>query len=223
MRLFFAVLSVLLGLSLIFEGYRLGRFLIPLMGFLSGLSIGGAIIADVNNSGFLNTLWGVLVGTALGLLFAVFAYFYYTLAVVVLAGGLGYWMGSGFVLLFGFSPGTLSALVGIAIGILVAIGALMYNAPKYVLIVLTSVAGAVATVGGLMLLFNKIPLDAYSYTTAHIAISNSFWWSAAAVSAVVVGIITQIETTPEYEFEKWMIGTEEPAHSSSPKAAHHAA
>ena len=97
MRLSFALLSIFTGLSLAFGGYRLARFLIPLMGFLAGLSLGGAVVSDLSGEVFLGTLLGVGVGVAAGILLAVLAYFYYFMAVVILAASLGYLAGSGFV------------------------------------------------------------------------------------------------------------------------------
>jgi hypothetical protein len=179
-----------------------------MLGFLTGLSIGGAIISDANGSAFLNTFLGIFVGFVLGLVFAVIAYLYYYVAVVVMAGGLGYWAGSGFVLLLGFNPGMLSAVIGIAVGIFIGLLAILSNAPKYVLIALTAIAGSAATIGGILLLFNQIPLATYSYTTAHVAISNSFVWTVAALALLILGMVSQIRTTAEYDFETWATGGE---------------
>ena len=111
-------LSIVIGLSLVFGGYRFARFAIPFMGFLTGLSLGGALIADSTTSSFLATTLGIVVGVVLGIVLAALAYMYYYLAVVVLAASLGYWAGSGFVLLLGFEPGILSALIGIGLELL---------------------------------------------------------------------------------------------------------
>lgn len=211
MTLLFALLSGIIGLALILGGYRLARFIIPLMGFLSGLSIGGAIIANSAHVPFLGTVLGIITGIVLGLIFAALAYFYYYLAVVILAGGVGYWAGSGFVQLLGFNPGILSALVGIALGIVVGIIAIVSNAPKFALIALTSLAGAIATIGGVMLLFRVIPLDTFSLSTAGVAISNSFLWSLAALALFAIGLVVQTNTTTDYYFEEWALGSDHPA------------
>ena len=222
MRILFALLSLIVGVALIFGGYRLARLLMPLMGFIAGLSLGGAIISDMAGTVFLGTVLGVVVGLTAGIVFAALAYFYYYLAVVVLAAGLGYWAGSGFVLWIGFHPGLLSALIGIALGALVGVFAVLANAPKYVLIGLTSIAGAVTTVGGVLLLFNKIPLDLYSYTTAKVAISNSFLWTVVALALLVVGFVSQVRMTAGYTFEEWTLGdhTHPLPPTTTPRAAH---
>jgi|GEM_PF-1017161 len=223
MRIFFALLSAVIGLLLVFSGYRLGRLLIPLMGFMVGLSLGGAVIGDLAGEVFLGTLLGVVVGLTSGLLLALLAYFYYYIAVIIMTGGLGYWLGSGFILLLGFSPGALSVLVGIGIGILVGLAAIATDMPKYVLMVLTTFAGAVMTVGGIMLLFNQIPFDTYSYTTARVALSNSFWWSAVGVVLFVAGLVAQIRTTgEEYYLGEWSMASDDHTHRMPPTTTTHA-
>lgn len=209
MRIILALLSALIGLALVFGGYRLARIVIPLLGFIAGISIGGAVIADMNSTPFLGTVLGVIVGLGMGLLLGLWAYVYYYIAVVVLGASLGYWAGSGVILLFGIDPGLLSALVGIALGAFVGLLAIISNAPKYVLIVLTSVAGAIATVGGVLLLFNQIPLEAYSYTAINVSLSHSFIWTLAALALWIVGMISQTTTSSDYEFREWTINGNE--------------
>lgn len=215
MTLLFALLSIVIGASLVLVGYRFARILLPLMGFLLGLSIGGAVISDIGGTVFLGTALGIVVGIISGLVLAALAYFYYYLAVVIAAASLGYWAGSGLILLLGFSPGLLSVLAGLGVGALVGALSVISNVPKYVLITLTSFAGAITAVGGVMLLFGQIPLDAFSYTTASIAVSNSFIWTVIAFGLFGVGVISQIATTNNYELAEWNTGQ----HNTTPPAA----
>src|SRR5947209_19982489 len=121
MRILFALLSAIIGLMLVFGGYRLARIVIPLWGFIAGLSLGGAVIADMSNNPFLGTFLGVMVGLVMGLIFGLFAYLYYSVAVIVLIGSLGYWAGSSFIMFLGFNHGLLSTLSGLALGIIVGV------------------------------------------------------------------------------------------------------
>lgn len=206
MTIIFALLMLAAGVALLARGYRLARFIIPLWGFVAGLSIGGAIIADMDSAPFLGTVLGVLVGLVLGAIFALLAYLYYAAAVVILAAAAGYWAGSSFITLLGFDPGFISAAVGLLAGIAVALAAILSNAPKYVLIFLTAMAGAMATVGGLLLLFNQIPLDSFSYAAVNQALNVSFGWTIVAVAFMVTGIVFQVRTTENYTLEAWMAG-----------------
>ena len=212
MRILFALLTMLAGLLLVFGGYRVARIFIPLIGFVAGLSVGGAVYADLASTPFLGTVLGVVVGIALGLVLALFAYLYYYAAIIVLAAALGYSMGSSFILFFGFHPGILSTVVGLGIGLLVGVAAVVLNAPRYFLIILTAVTGAVTAVGGVLLLFNTIPLETFNYAVAHAKISNSFIWSLLTAGLAIVGIATQAMTTSHYYLEEWTVGGDQTHH-----------
>src|SRR5947209_5172442 len=99
MRLLFALLCLGVGTSLLLFGYRFARLLMPLMGFILGLSFGGAIIADLAGTVFLGTALGVMVGIVSGVVLAALAYFFYYMAVAVTAISLGYLAGTSLVLL----------------------------------------------------------------------------------------------------------------------------
>ncbi len=221
MRILFAIITIFIGLSLVFGGYRLARFLIPFAGFLAGLSFGAAIVADLSGEVFLGTAFGIIVGLIAGLFLAVIAYLYYNIAVIVLAGTLGYMIGSEFIMFLGLDPGIISVVTGLAVGIFIGLVALMANAPKYVLIILTALTGSVLTIGGMLLMFNQIPLEAFSYTAAKVTISDSLFWSVGAIALLSVGIISQANTGRDYTFEEWSIyddSTDHPTHQAPPTA-----
>lgn len=226
MRIVFALLTLAVGLAMLVGGYRLARFVIPLWGFVAGLSVGGGIIADMQNTPFLGTLLGVFVGAFLGIIFGALAYLYYTLAVLVMAGAAGYWMGSSFILLFGLDPGVLSVIVGSVLGIIFGVIALVLNAPKYVLIAFTGFAGAMAAVGGILLLFNQISLENFSYAAVNQSLSNSFIWTMLALVMAIAGIAFQARTTSNYNFETWAMDGEDhgshtfPTQPTHPTGAH---
>jgi hypothetical protein len=203
MTVIYALLALAIGGALLAVGYRLAHIAIPLWGFLAGLSVGGSIIAAMSDVPFLGTFLGVVVGLMLGLVFAVLSYLYYNIAVVVLLGAAGYWLGSSFIMLFGFDPGILSVTVGLALGLLAGITALLVNAPKYVLIIGTSFAGAMAAIGGLLLLFNQIELNSFNYEAIANSVSNSFIWTLLALVIMGAGIAFQVATTIRYSFEEW--------------------
>jgi hypothetical protein len=222
-RILFALLSMLFGLALVFGGYRLARFLIPLAGFIVGLSIGGNVISAMNGTPFLGAALGIIVGVVLGLVFALLSYLFYSVAVVLLFGSLGYWIGSSFILLFGFDPGFISTVVGLVLGVVFGLVALAFNAPKYFLIVFTGLTGAVVTIGGIMLLLNKIPIDYFSYSSAKTVITSSFIWTILALVLAGVGMAVQAISTPDYDFATWNVIEEgegaKPTKPAAPAAA----
>jgi hypothetical protein len=224
MTILVALLSIFVGIGLLFAGYRVARFIIPFMGFLAGLSIGGAVISNMADTPFLGTALGIIVGLGAGLFLAALAYLYYYVAVLVLAGAIGYWLGSGVILMFGVDPNFWSALFGVAGGLLFGILALIGDFPKYLLIALSAIGGAVVTVGGLMLLLHVIPLEVYSYTATHFAIANSFLWTVITLVLLGVGIAFQSSTTNGYLFHEWAMGDDRhhkmPPSTTSPTLQH---
>lgn len=202
-ELLFALIAGGLGAVLLLAGYRFGRVIIPLWGLFAGFALGASAATDALGGAFIGTTVGIVLGLVVGLVFAVFSYFFYSLAVVLLGATVGYWIGSGFISLLGFNKGFLAAVVGITVGIVFGIAALVLNAPKYFLIVITSIGGSVAIVGGVLLLLNKIELTAFDYNTAASTIANSAFWLAVSGALIVVGIIAQVKSNPDYTLEAW--------------------
>jgi hypothetical protein len=199
----FALLAGGIGLLLLSAGYRFARILIPIWAFFAGFSVGAAVFADAANAGFVATTLGWVIGLIVGLVFALFSYFFYSLAVVLLGATTGYWIGTAFMSWIGFNKGFLSAVVGISLGVVFALATIGFNAAKYLLIVLTSIAGSTAIIGGILVLFNKIELSAFDYTTASNAISNSVLWSIALFVLITIGVVIQTITTADYTLDDW--------------------
>lgn len=200
---FFALVSMLLGFALCFGGYRLARIIIPLWGLLAGFMLGASGVSDALNNGFIGTTLGIVVGLVVGLLFALLAYFFFSLAVILFSASLGYWLGTSMILLLGLDKGFLSATVGIIIGIVFGLVALFGNITKYFLIVATALGGAVVLFGGVLLLFNKIQLDAFSYAAASQAVNQSWFLSLLALLLGIIGIVFQVQTNKTYVIEQW--------------------
>lgn len=202
-EVFFALISVLLGVALTFGGYRLARIIIPLWGFFAGFTLGASGTSDALNSSFIGTTLGIVVGFFVGLLFALLAYFFFSLAIILFTASLGYWLGTSIILFFGFNKGFLSATVGIVLGIVFGLVALFGNFTKYYLMIVTAFGGAVVAFGGVLLLFNKIELDAFNYAAASQAVSSSWFLALAALVVGVVGLVFQVRTNQDYELEQW--------------------
>jgi hypothetical protein len=192
-----------IGVLLMFWGYRFARILLALWGLSVGFVAGMAVIADLFGSEFFGTVLGVLTGLVLGLLFGALAYLYYSVAVLLLGAGVGYAVGSSFITFFGIDPGFISATVGVLVGLVFGLAAIVYNLPKVFLIVLSSVAGAVVAISAILVLFNQIPLDYYSYAAARSAVADSWIWSISAIVLAALGMVTQFVTTTRYEMAVW--------------------
>lgn len=206
--LLFAILLGGLGALLLFAGYRFARVLLALWGLIGGFMAGSAIFTDFTGDAFIATTLGIITGIIVGVVFAALAYLYYGVAVVLLTAGIGYAIGSSFITVFGIDPGFLSTTVGVLVGLAFGVFAVMFHLPKALLIALTSFAGAVTAIGGLLVLFNQVPLQLYDYSVARVIIANSWWWSLAALALTGVGIVAQVMLDKEYKLDEWTLGGE---------------
>jgi len=217
----FALLAIGSGLALVFAGYRLARVIIALWGFITGLALGGAIAADLSSTPLLGASLGVVTGLIVGLTLACVAYLFYAGAIIVLFSALGYWLASGFVLLMGSNFGLLAGLLGIGIGIMTGIFAIAFNAPKIVLISITSLAGAMATIYGILLITNQLALSTLGYGTAASAIEDSALWTLAILVLTGVGCVIQTMSTSNFALKTWGIKEPVGANYNVPLPPHH--
>lgn len=197
----------IVGLLLVFSGYAFARILLTIWGFVIGVLLGGSLLNDLSSSGFLNTTLGIILGIVLGLVFAALVYFFFYVAIVFAGAALGFSIGSGFLQLFGMDPNFLTAMLGIAVGVIFGIAFIVFNLPRAYLIVVTALGGAVLTIGGLLLAFNQIPLEYFSYQTARIAVDNSIFWSIGAFALAVFGVVVQSMVSSNADIEGWQTTT----------------
>ncbi len=210
MDILFGLLAGGLGLVLCFAGYQFARFLIPLWGLFAGFTIGAGAVANATNESFVGTTLGIFVGIVVGLIFALFAYFFFALAVVLLGASVGYWLGASFVGIFGSSDGFVATLIGLVIGALFGMAAIVFNMPKYFLIVVTAIGGALAIVGGILLVFNQMDAAVFSLHAVSRAVSNSWLWITVVAVLSAIGAGTQLKTTQEIELAAWGYGATPP-------------
>lgn len=211
-----ATFAGLLGIVLLFWGYRFARILIALWGLVSGIALGASVTAAMASTPVLGTTTGVIVGVLLGLLFAVFAYLYYSVAVIVLGIGLGFWLGSGGLALIGLPTGILSVAAGVILGALFGLLVVLLRVPRYLLIAITSFAGATTTVGAALLITNQVPLSFFNYAVIHATVVNSWFWSLMVFVLAAIGVYAQAVSTRNLELEQWG-----ETHPQPPASAHH--
>lgn len=197
------ILAISIGTLLCFAGYIVARITLPIWGFFVGFLMGASGVSDAFNSQFLGTTLGIVVGLIMGLIFGLLAYFFFSLAVVLLGASLGYWLGTGFITMIGFDKGFLSATVGITLGVVFAVLAIIINAPKYYLIIATAFSGAVAVIGGILITFNLLQIDSLSYVEAVNNANLSIFWSILVVTLGIIGTVFQVKTNSQRQIETW--------------------
>jgi hypothetical protein len=194
-----AIFALGIGLLFCFYGYKAMRILFPLWGLVAGFWAGAELVHAITGDGFLSTALGIMVGIILGLVFAVLAYLYYAVAVVIFLGFAGFWIGAGFIKLLGLNGNVLSTLVGISLGIVFATIGVIGNAPKYFLLLITAFAGAALMVSAVLLVANIIDPSTLS-NGAVTAVANQSWiWKIFWVGLGLVGYINQLASTEAEE------------------------
>ena len=185
------LLAILAGGVMLFAGQLVLRLALPIWGFFVGFAFGAGLVAGLADERFLGTVLGWVLGLVFALLFAVFAYLYFAVAVILALAAFGFAIGSGLVVALGIDWNWLAVLVGVAVGAAIGLMSVFANMPMIVLVVFSSVAGAVGVVAGLMLLVGK--LDSADFTKGAFtdAVKDSWGWYVLLLVLAFIGIFTQ--------------------------------
>ncbi len=201
--LLIGALAVLVGLAFAFVGYRFFLVLLPIWGFIVGFALTANAIAGLLNEGFLVTVLGWIAGFFVGLLFAVLSYFFWYIAVIVLAGTVGYAIGASLLTAIGVDSGFLVFLAGLAVGIVFFVAAIVLAVPKWAIVVLTSIGGAGAIVVGAALAIGRFPVSGLGEGgIVSAAIGDSVLWGLAWLVLAVAGMVVQIWTSSAYTLDR---------------------
>lgn len=150
------MVAVVIGVLIAAYGARAFFVLLPFFGFLIGFSLGAQLIAQLFGDGMLATVLGWVLGFIVAILFAVLSWLWWWAAVVILFGVVGYEIGSGLLVAIGLDPGLLTAAAGLAVGIVLAIIAIVLDAPTLLVAAVTAFGGAAYAVAGFYLMFGQI-------------------------------------------------------------------
>jgi hypothetical protein len=189
------LLAVAAGLMFCFRGYLLMRIVIPVWGFFVGFALGGAIISAITDRAFLGTVLGWIVGIVIGVVFAVIAYTYYAVAVVLTMGTVGYLLGSTLMVALDIRWNWLVIAVGVVVGFVLALGAILIDLPTVVLTVVTALSGATAVIGGVMLIVNRLDLADLGDDVITSQINASWGWWLAYLVLALAGVFAQVQAT----------------------------
>lgn len=154
-------LTIAIGLGFAFWGFRVFLVLLPIWGFFAGFILGANGVQYIIGEGFMATGASWVVGFFLGLLFAVLSYLYYWVAVVLLGGSLGYQLTIGLLQWIGFdAEGLIPFILALVGGAIFAVGFFLLQMPAVLVVVTTAITGAMATIGGVLLLLGIVPVAA---------------------------------------------------------------
>lgn len=149
------IIALLAGLLFCFRGNVALRVVISVWGAFVGFHLGAALVSAATGQPPLGE-WAGWVAAILGaLLFALLAYTFYSLAVIIGAGSVGFGIGADLAMWFGAGE-WIAILAGIAVGIVLAVVALLTGLPDLLIILVSAIGGAAAIVSGALLLASAV-------------------------------------------------------------------
>ncbi len=197
------LIAVLFGLVMAFMGYRLMWIVLPIFGFFFGFALGAQTLQWLFGVGFLATITSWIVGFIVGAIFAVLSYLFYFLAVALLAGAAGYGLAVGILGAIGLEGGFLVWLIGIVVGVALALVVLRFNIQKWAVIIITAAAGTSVIIYTMLAAFADLPPLALMENPVRMAIENSFLWLVFFLVVAGAGIFVQFKASNAYEVEEW--------------------
>ena len=171
---------------------------------MAGFWLGAYAVSLILGTGFLATTTGLVVGFVVGIIGAVLSYLFYMVGVLIIAGAFGGALGSGIMSALGFDPGLIMAIVTIVSALVAAGLTLLLNLQKYVIIVLTAMAGAVLVVLAGMLVFGQVTVADLQAGGNFIQpiFQGSWFWGIVWLVLAVVGVVVQIRANRTYVFHE---------------------
>jgi hypothetical protein len=196
---------VLLGLGCLvaFAGYRLFVILLPIYGFFFGIALGAHSIQALFGDGFLSTTTSWIVGFFVGLAFALLSYLFWVVAVAIAAGSLGYGIVAGFFSLIGADLDVLVWVIGIVVGVVFAVAAIVLNLQKAIVIVSTALLGAWAVIGTFLLLFTSASPEQIAEDGAKMVLDEHPLWLIVFAIVAALGMVFQFRVNRSYEIERY--------------------
>lgn len=188
------ILALVIGGLFCFRGYLAMRLIIPVWGAFAGFTLGAGLVAYFTDEGFLSTLVGWLVGIAVGVVFAMIAYLYYAISVLIAMASIGFTLGASAMVALDVTWSWVVILVGVLLGALLAFLAIVADLPTALLVVLSAIAGAIAMTAGVMLIVGALETDDFTAVAATERIKDDWWWYVVMIALAVAGLLSQVRT-----------------------------
>ena len=194
--IFVSLVLLALGAAVWAAGFRLFVVILPVFGFFAGFVVTAQAIQQLFGGGFLATTGSWVFGFFVGLIFAVVAYLFYYGAIAILAATVGYEIGVGILAGLGISSGFLQFIIGLVLALAFAAGVIVFNLPRLLIVVLTSLIGAGMILAGILIGLGRIPLVALQYGVVGAFIRLSWFWSLVFLAIAAAGIVVQLIVLP---------------------------
>lgn len=189
------LLGLLVGAAFCFRGWILLRILLAVWGAFAGFFLGAGAVAAATGDSFLGDVLAWVVGALVAVVFAVLAYAFYAVSVLLALASSGYLLGATLMVGLGIDWTWLIVLVGVLAGALLAFVAMIGRAPLMLLVLVSATAGASALVGGIMFLAGTVEVADLDGTTVVDRIDASPWWWLLWLVVAAAGVVVQVRTT----------------------------
>ncbi|MGO1315768.1 MAG: TM7S3/TM198-like domain-containing protein [Cellulomonadaceae bacterium] len=186
------VLALLVGALLCFNGYVALRAIIAVWGAFVGFALGAGLVASGTDGAVLASALGWVVAVALAVLFAVLAYAYYAVAVVVAMAAFGFVLGATALGALGVTWNWPIIIGSVALGVVLAFAAITANLPMLLLVVASAFSGAAVIVGAVMVLTGALEPSALTSGGRVEQIAQDWYWYAAYFVLAVLGLVVQL-------------------------------
>lgn len=185
------LVALVAGAVFCFNGYRAFRVVIPIWGAFVGFGAGAGLVSALTGDAVLAKPLGWVLGVVLALLFALFAYLYYAVAVILAMTSLGFLVGSALMTALGVEWTWVVTVVAVLVAVVFAAVAISSDMPRIVLVVVSAIGGATAIVGGVMLLGSTLDSEDLSRAAVTDRIDDTWYWWVAYAVLTVLGIVSQ--------------------------------
>src|SRR4051794_18247960 len=198
-----AMIAMFFGFVVAFSGYRFFLVLLPIFGFFYGFGLGAQSMQALFGQAFLATVTSWVVGFLVAMVFAVLSYLFYLFGVALIAGALGYSLGTSLIMALGIDFGFLAWLIGIAFGVVFAVGAIALNIQKWVIIVGSGLLGAGIIVGTFLFVLGGLPAAQLTQNPVRYVLQTSPFWLFVYFVVAGFAIAAQYATTRTMEIEAY--------------------
>lgn len=193
MDILVGILVLLIGVVLATMGLRLWFWMLPILGFVAGFFLGMILVYGVVGDGVWATILSWIAGIAIGAALAVTSVLWWYAGAIVAVASSGALLTTGLATTFGIDTDWILILLAILGAALFAIAALVFALPLYIVVVSTAIAGGIAVVSGLLLIFDQIDVDDLGSGYAVAVISDSLIWWLPWIVVTALGILVQLQ------------------------------
>ncbi len=197
------IILLAFGIAFCFYGFRAFLVLLPIVGFIAGFYIGAQAMQIALDEGFLATTLSIIVGLGAGVVGAFASYIFMILAIVLVAGIMGFAITAGIMDLLSIDTSCLSSLVGLASAVVAVWLTMRYKLVRYVLIVITAFLGADLIILSVLLFFNRISVEQITSPLGTISpvLTESPLYIVLLLALFGAGVYVQYLASRDFDFE----------------------